>query len=258
MSRRRGPVVLLTDFGTRDWFVGVMKGVIKKQCQDADIIDICHEVDRQDVQQAEFVLRASRQWFPAGTIFLAIVDPGVGTDRDPVVIVDDAHDHFYVGPNNGLFGFLSGERTQASILRLPHNVGQEVSATFHGRDIFAVAAGRLAAGTDIEELSSGTTTILRLPGTSSNVDRGEIQYFDRFGNAITTIERASAPVDCVYIDGIEHAIRLVRTYADVPEGEALAYWGSAGLLEIGIRNGSARDVLALELKRHVRLNKTDD
>jgi S-adenosylmethionine hydrolase len=244
-------IVLLTDFGTRDWFVGVMKGVIKSICPVAELIDLCHEVEPQDIRQAEFILRVSRDYFPHGTIFLCVVDPGVGSDREPVIVHDEAAGHIFVGPNNGLFSFL-GDHAQPYVIAAPRESGQ-LSATFHGRDLFAPAAARLAAGADVSELVSDTTFIVRLESRVHAAGEGEILHFDRFGNAITGIPEGERGVGRTVLLASDMAVPVLRTYADAQYGAALAYWGSAGYLEIAVRNGNARQALGLKLHQRVRL-----
>jgi S-adenosylmethionine hydrolase len=256
-----GPIVLLTDFGTTDWFVGTMKGVIDQHCPGCKVIDLCHDIAPQNVRQGEFVLNISRPWFRPGTIFVAVVDPGVGTDRDAVIIEDPDAAHLFVGPNNGLFGFLS-ENSTVSCRRISPRIVPGIaplSSTFHGRDIFAPAAALLAAGNAVDSLAAEQVPIVRILGGSDKTGDGEIVHFDRFGNALTDIasEVIEDNVGLVRIVGFAAEIAVVRTYSDVQPGEPLAYRGSAGFLEIAIRNGSAHEELGLHLRQRVRLVRSN-
>lgn len=241
-------IALLTDFTNADWFVGVMKGVIAGLCPAANIIDICHEVERQNITHAAFILSVSRQWFPDGTIFVAVVDPGVGTQREGVIARSGSQ--YFVGPNNGLFGFLQEADTGV----IAEN-SAPASATFHGRDIFAPAAGRLAAGQPFASLVSRRTTLVPTPFPLISEDprEGEILYFDTFGNAISNlcIDRSGDLAQVILPDGLK--VPVVQTYADVPQGHALAYRGSAGYLEIAVNRGNAQKELQLQLRNRLKL-----
>lgn len=257
MTANPGPIAVLTDFGTTDWFVGTMKAVIDQHCPDCKVIDLCHDIAPQNVRQGELVLNFSRQWFRPGTIFLAVVDPGVGTEREAVVVQDNASEQMFVGPNNGLFGFLQ-QQPSAICRRISDRIASPTaaaSATFHGRDVFAPVAAMLAAGHTIESLTDHEVSIVHLAYPSDRTGDGEIVYFDRFGNALTDIaaDELGDDVKLVRIFGFAAEIAVVRTFSDVQPGEPLAYRGSAGYLEVGIRNGSAQEELGLHLRQRVRL-----
>jgi S-adenosylmethionine hydrolase len=251
-KRPRPLVALLTDFGYQDWFAGVLKGVIKRICPEAQVADITHGIAPQDVIGGALALVSARSYFPDHTIFLAVVDPGVGTSRQPVIV--RAGQQSFVGPNNGLFGLLARREPEISCRVIePRRVSQHPpSATFHGRDIFAPAAALLAAGCQWTRITAHPAAVQPLPladpVTDSVSATGEIIHFDRFGNAITSIEpehAAHLPAPHSVRVGTRRRLPLRLTYADVPAGQPLAYWGSAGFLEIGVNCGYDQEQLRL-------------
>ena len=253
-------VALVSDFGYEDWFAGVLKGVIKGLCHDAEIVDITHGIAPQDVTGGALVLASACNHFPDHTIFLAVVDPGVGTFREPVII--RAGRQSFVGPNNGLFGLIA-RRVPEAICRViePARVSEHPpSATFHGRDVFAPVAALLARGCTWTSIAPRATAIQPLPFDEPVTDAtsavGEIIHFDHFGNAIVSIEPAhAAHLRAPYAVRVAAGRRLplCTTYADMPAGQPLAYWGSAGFLEIGVNCGNAREQLRLKHGTRVAL-----
>ena len=244
-------IALLTDFGLRDHYVGVLKGVIAGICPDALIIDITHDIPPQDVRAAAFELEAAWPFFPSGTVFVAVVDPGVGTDRR--AIAARLNDKAFVGPDNGSVDlvFRDGpsevvELSNAEYARVP------VSHTFAGRDRFAPAAAWLARGVRLSNLGpavTGWSPQLYWPAPRVLADgvTGEILHVDRFGNLITNIGRAhwpsTAPAEiCVGAHGLA---RVVRTYGDGRKGELIALFGSTDRLEVAVASGSAAAHLGL-------------
>ncbi len=268
LQQRRPLIALLTDFGTEGWYVGVMKGVIKGICPDADIVDISHDVVPQGVIEGALMLSAAYAWFPPETIFLAVVDPGVGSARDPVLL--RAHGRWFIGPNNGLLGYVAQRDPDARCrilcekkFHLPHG-----SSTFHGRDVFAPAAAHLAAGVDPDALAPRSVDCFGLAASTAWYDRGavggDIIYFDHFGNAVTNIPeelfRKHFPGpdthDSINVHVADRVFTgLQRTYNDVKPGEALAYFGSMGNLEIAVNHCNAREILGLRLLDKVLLRK---
>jgi len=241
-------ITLTTDFGTADGFVGAMKGVIYSLCPDARVIDITHDIPPQDVVSAAFALEAAASHFPANSIHVCVVDPGVGSDRAPLYV--ETRKHFFIGPDNGIFDLVSAGRfVRAMKLSNPAFFIRDSSATFHGRDIFAPAAAHLANGASIDDMAEPVSSLVRLelsqPESKGDGIEAHIVHADRFGNLVTDLRRfefddwnrESRPVAltlCAFeIAGIS------RTYADVPEGSFLAYFGSSQRLEIGIRGGNA-------------------
>jgi S-adenosylmethionine hydrolase len=244
---------MITDFGYRDHYVGAMKGVIASIAPDTQLIDITHGIPPESIVAGAIALRESWRYFPPRTIFLAVVDPGVGTARAPIAIDTRAGARF-VGPDNGVLSLAASEAGIKRIVKLTSTRHRltNVSATFHGRDIFAPAAAHLSRGTPISALGPALRTIekfeLPRPVRSSRELRGEVIYVDGFGNLVTNIDRAAAAeFDAsfrhkslsVRIERGRAAIRIVDTYAALPKGAPLATFGSFGLLEIAVRDGNA-------------------
>lgn len=257
MPARRPLITLLTDFGSRDSYVGVLRGVIAGICPEAAVVDLTHEVPPQDVRAGAFQLLVACPYFPAGSVHLAVVDPGVGTDRRLVAV--EAGGHCFVGPDNGLLrwsveglagdGWRAVELTEQRYWLAP---ASEVSHTFHGRDIMAPVAAHLAAGVGLERLGSPVGSLAGAPLPRPVRDgerlRGEILHVDHFGNAITNVrqEHVSAPGGALRVDiGPRSLCGPVESYAGVAVGEPLVIWGSAGFLEVAVREGSAASSLGI-------------
>jgi S-adenosylmethionine hydrolase len=252
-------VTLTTDFGTRDAYVGAMKGVLLSIAPELAIHDVAHDVDPQRIEHGAAVLRGACPYFPSGTVHVGVIDPGVGTERAPVVIV--AGGHAFVGPDNGLFGpvvaRLGGAHAAYRIERTPalaHHLPRQRSSTFHGRDLFAPVAALLAAGIVAPSAVGPRHTVVQLPGTEPvrvpGGIEGQIAYYDHFGNAITNVPvqmlaELGQGERVVRLPGDRRAV-LRETYGDGAPGEILAVVGSEGLVEIAVRDGSARSTLALD------------
>jgi S-adenosylmethionine hydrolase len=250
----RPVITLTTDFGTTDGYLAAMKGVILSLCPEAALVDISHEVEPQAIRQAAYVLSTSAPYFPADSIHLVVVDPGVGSERWPIV-VRTGH-ACYVAPNNGVLSLvLDREPIQLAVhLTDPHYRLSEVSATFHGRDIFAPAAAHLARGVDPAQMGRqlSPSELVNLPSLSlqpqaSGSWQGEILHIDHFGNLITSFQISNAPLRLA-VTVSEHRIEpLQRTFADVSPGQMLIYRGSSGYLEIAVREGNAAAELAVRV-----------
>lgn len=258
--RSRPVVALLSDFGTDDWFVGAMKGEVLRLCPGATLVDITHAVPPGDIAAGARALEAARSSFPARTVFHAVVDPGVGSDRRAVIVRDGGQ--WFVGPDNGLFAFLGV--APCRVLPAISPVPGPPCSTFHGRDIFAPAAGRLARGDDPARLAPALATLSVFepdhpgPCIINDIAFGRIVGFDRFGNAITDIPWAfGAHTTQAAAAGPPHPRwPIVRCYADVPPGAPLAYWGATGHLEIAVRGGDARRSLSLHVTQAITLSGT--
>lgn len=224
-------VTLLTDFGTRDPYVGVMKGQILKGCPQARMVDLTHEVPPQNVVSAAFMVAKNYHWFPAGTVHLVVVDPGVGSSR--AAAAAQVGDHYFVFPDNGVLQWVLERTPEYRAVALP--VPQSASSTFHGRDVFAPAAGRLAAGADLDELGPELKELVSLEELP---EPSEVVWVDHFGNLITRVGRRG-DLKGVEIDGVEVPLRA--TYTEVERGQPLALWGSDDQLEISVREGSAAE-----------------
>lgn len=264
-------ITLLTDFGTQDTYVGVMKGVIASICPQARVIDLTHEVPPQDVKTGAFLLDISVDYFPQGTVHVAVVDPGVGTERKPIALRTDKA--FFVGPDNGIFTLVLQRYKALQVVQLdnpkyhlPHK-----STTFHGRDVFAPVAAHLASGVSLQELGTPVTRLHRLHLRPVRVDwqgiRATVVHIDRFGNAVTNLTREDYERWRAYWDVKEPAVRvgqegvllpICRTYGDVPCGQPLALFNSSDRLEIAVSSGSAEQVFNLRRGDVVRVLRREE
>jgi S-adenosylmethionine hydrolase len=245
----RPPVItLLTDFGTADPYVGMMKGVIAGICPIANVVDITHEVPPQDIRTGAFFLERSFRYFPAGTIHVAVVDPGVGTSRKPLAM--RAEGHLFVGPDNGLLCAGRG-RVEAVTLSRASYFRAAISRTFHGRDIFAPVAAHLAAGVPFESLGPAARRFVKLsqvrPRRTTRGLRGTVASVDRFGNLITNFDLAAwkSLRRPTIRAGSFAATRLSPSYAAVRSGELAVILGGYDLIEIAAREASAAKILGL-------------
>lgn len=245
-------ITLLTDYGIADSYVGEMKGVLLSAAPGVTLVDITHAIPPGDIASAGYVL--SRTWihYPRGTIHLAVVDPGVGTSR--AALAFRARDHFFVGPDNGLFsGVIRGAEVEAVALATPTSA----VPTFHGRDLFAPAAAALARGESLGALGeryAGTPRRVSgaVPRHDGKVVVGEVIYVDRYGNLITNLTPDLVP-SYASLEAESLVIGPVRTtFGDVPSGALLAYLGSGGTVEIAVRDGSAARRLGLGVGGMVR------
>jgi S-adenosylmethionine hydrolase len=248
-------ITLLTDFGTADYFVGAMKGVILSINPEARIVDITHEIPPQDIQAGAFTLHAVYQTFPAATIHVVVVDPGVGSARRPVLVCGGSQ--FFVGPDNGLFSFIFEREREARVFHLTNEnyFRQPVSRTFHGRDVFAPVAAALSKGVNAEQLGTEIKDYVRLDQLKpKQKDARSIQacviHIDRFGNCVTNLTSAEISEEviargvCLTINGRE-ITSVHRFFAEGQQaaGELFAIWGSAGYLEIAAFHDSAAQLL---------------
>lgn len=228
--------MLLTDFGLQDPYVGIMKGVIATVAPGLPVIDLSHGVPPQDVRTGALFLESAWRWFPVGSVFCCVVDPGVGSQRRPVILKSSGR--FFVGPDNGLLSLVPpGDWWEIRVEEeLP-------SRTFHGRDLFAPVAARLAQGAEPTTLGNPIADPAKL-----SLPEDEILFFDQYGNAITSLRGGVA--GALEVEGQRWPIH--RTYAEVEMGAPLALTGSTGRLELSVRNGSARDEGALAVGMKVR------
>ncbi|HEX8287691.1 MAG TPA: SAM-dependent chlorinase/fluorinase [Pyrinomonadaceae bacterium] len=251
-------IALLTDFGTADYYVGAMKGVILSINSVARVVDITHEVSPQDIASASFILRACYGNFPQKTIFVAIVDPGVGSPRKAILV--ETEDYFFIAPDNGLLSFVFNEKKIFRVFELTNEKFflPRFSSTFHGRDIFAPCAAYLSNGTEPEEFGNEIKDFvcyqeLKPQTSDENEIEATIINIDRFGNIVTNIKQENAPNDFVLsIDGniIE---KLYEYYSEAIDSEAFMIWGSAGYLEISVFKDSAAKKLAAQTGQKIKL-----
>lgn len=272
-------IALLTDFGTKDYFVGAMKGVILSINEAAQIIDITHEIPAQNIDAASFTLRACYLDFPKQTIFVAVVDPGVGSNRRAILV--ETTDYFFIAPDNGLLSFVFEENrsprvskgetldsvlahARASVYEITNKnffAAREISRTFHGRDVFAPAAAHLSNGiapfefgAEIEDFVQ--TKIEKPRKTSENRTEAAIIHADRFGNLITNLRAEDLPEKfTIEING-KTIDKLQSFFAEARRGELFMIMGSAGFLEIAAFHDSAAKQLAVQSGQQIYVTKS--
>jgi S-adenosylmethionine hydrolase len=261
IENRRWPIItLLTDFGLKDPYVASLKGVILTINPRCRIIDITHQVNPHDIEEGAFILANAYSAFPKGTIHLSVIDPGVGSQRKPILFV--TKNYFFIGPDNGLFTLALRKETVRQAVGLTNRKYflPKVSATFHGRDIFAPVAARLSLGTKPEtfgdEINSWTELPFQKPSTKGEKLAGKIVHIDTFGNLVSNIGQKQF---FEFVRGHSFAITagrrvihvLKKGYWEGKRNELMALFGSGGFLEISVRESSAQK--ALKIKRGDRV-----
>ncbi len=258
----RPVVAFLTDFGTRDHYAGVMKGVVLSICPDVTAVDVTHDLPPHDLVAAAYELAATYRYFPPGTIFVTVVDPGVGSSRRGIAV--EAGDWKFVAPDNGVMTMVLRETPAKKVVELTERryARPTISRTFEGRDRFAPAAAWLAKGINITALGRPAHDLVELDLPVMEETREEITgavvRIDRFGNAITNIDRKTferlAAGRTVVIEAAGKPIeRLVATYAEIPAGDVCALFGSADHLELASQSGSAATLRGLAFGTRVRV-----
>jgi S-adenosylmethionine hydrolase len=231
-------ITFTSDFGANGWFVAAVKGEIIKLAVDVRIVDITHNIIPHDIRSAAFLLHAVYDNFPKGTIHLAVVDPGVGGDRKPIIV--ESRDHLFVGPDNGLFSYVYDRASKVYEII----VESIVSSTFHARDIFGPTAARLAMGRASQALGQLFDDYLRfeIPGVRKEGKRlfAEIVYIDHFGNLITNIP-IQHKIETLRVS--DHVVDVKNDYGAGKPGELICVPGSIGYYEIACNKGSAREML---------------
>jgi S-adenosylmethionine hydrolase len=253
-------ITLLTDFGSQDYFVGAMKGAILSRNSDAHIVDITHEIPPQDIRAAAFNLLAAYQEFPAGTIHVAVVDPGVGSARRGIIV--ECAGQFLVGPDNGVFSWIC-EREQSFIavhLANEKFFRHPVSDTFHGRDIFAPTAAALSSGVALNEFGPVIDDLIQLESlepkrVDGRVIEATIIHIDRFGNCITNLSRDHFAAGAKLVINGREVSAFRQFFADSEENhdELFLLFGSAGFLEIAAQETSAAKILSVRRGDRVTL-----
>jgi S-adenosyl-L-methionine hydrolase (adenosine-forming) len=253
----RPVIALLTDFGVTDHYVGAMKGAILTICPEAGIVDLVHDLAPHDIEGGAWCLAAAYRAFPPGTVFVAVVDPGVGSTRRALAI--ECNGQFFIGPDNGIFTYVLSEAgdyrmhviTNWALMR------PQVSATFHGRDVFGPVAAHLVRGVPLDEIGPLADSPVMFPLHSMRQKgpgewEATVVSVDRFGNLTTSlyerdlagmlVQAENDPTEVVVVvEGV--VIPLVHAYSDVAEGEACALVGSTARLEIAVNLGNAAQVL---------------
>lgn len=238
MSKVSKVLTLTTDFGYRDHYVGVMKGVVASLAPGVQIFDITHDVPSFAIAEGAFVIAQAWRFYPEGTVHAVVVDPGVGSLRAPIAAA--AGGHFFVAPDNGVLSRVLESVGTFSMRRVAtrHGLGA-ISRTFHGRDLFAPVAARLVAGLPFEDVGPSVAEAVRLPPVAVADGNGSVLHVDRFGNIVTSFR----PDDLddgtgLAVGGTVVSLRA-DSYADAPQGELFLIVGSSGYVEISINQGSA-------------------
>ncbi|MBI4263963.1 MAG: SAM-dependent chlorinase/fluorinase [Acidobacteria bacterium] len=260
----RPVIALLTDFGTRDHYAGTMKGVALGICPDVTLVDITHDISPHDVLGGALELAASYKYFPSGTIFLVVVDPGVGSQRR--ALAADAGGYRFVAPDNGVLTMVFKEAAPKRVVELTERryARPTVSRTFEGRDRFAPAAAWLAKGIELTGLGRALASWqwLEVPEPAVTGDEivGEVLRVDRFGNLVTNVDRRTferfAGGGAIEIAAGTHAVdKVVATYAEAEPGSVCAVFGSTEHLEVAVNGGSAAERLGLARQARVTISR---
>jgi len=243
-------IAILTDFGLTDNYTGVMKGVILKINPNVNIIDISHDIEPQDISGAALILKGSYKYFPKKTIFLVVVDPGVGSGRLPIIVY--SRNYIFVGPDNGVLNLAAKEDGIKRIIEIRNKKYfiKPVSDTFHGRDIFAPASAYLSKGKSGNllgpSLDSMKELVIPKPEIDKNIIKGKVIHIDRFGDLVTNIDRKlfyRITKNKKFRIKIKNKFlsSIAKSYKSVRPGEPLAIFGSLNFLEISVNGGSAQE-----------------
>ncbi len=262
LGAQKMPIVLLTDFGNSDGYAGILRGVLAQWAPKTPVIDLAHEIPPYDVVQAGLILYQAYSFFPKGSIFVAVVDPGVGSARRPLLV--KTQDYYFIGPDNGLFNLALFEQKIEKIIELtnPDYFLKKVSSTFHGRDIFAPVAAHLSMGTPLQHFGPELSHIQKLaeftPEEKKGAILGRILSIDRFGNLITNLRRAYLlerfPNLAFQVTVKNKTLRDLKThYAQGEKKKPFLVFGSSNLLEIAVNQGSAAGLLQLKRKDTLRV-----
>jgi len=267
VANKRAVIALMTDFGLGDGYAGVMKGVIAGIAPDVQVIDITHEIAPQQIASGAWILAEAYRYFPRGTVFTCVVDPGVGSARGAIAL--HAGDWLFVGPDNGLFSYIYTEQPvhEAVMLANAQYRLPQVSTTFHGRDVFAPAAAYLARGVSLSDFGPAIdpATLVRLTVQQAVRQNGTITacivHIDHFGNIVTNIPLTLVPelfgeqvqVRCIFADSGAVVEQHSRFFAAGSGGVPFLYNDSAGTIGVAVRNGNAATALGARLGSQVTL-----
>ncbi len=268
-----GLIIMITDFGGKDFYIGAMKGAMYKVFPQARIDEISHEVSKFDIQEGAYTLAKAAPEFPQGTVFVAVVDPGVGTSRKPIAL-KTRNGNYFVAPDNGLLTLVGQVMGVVEVRELTNQeVMRQViqSSTFHGRDIFGPAAAYLAKGFPFEKVGPVLKEYIRLPISFAKVANGEIvgqiDVIDEYGNAITNIRsdlfaaldiRQGQTIEVDFDNRQKIHCEYVKAYGDVPVGDYVGLFGSGGIFEVAINQGNLARYLKLKTSGEIIVRKISD
>lgn len=249
MSTKRKIITLTTDFGTLDGYAGIVKGVILGICDSVSLVDLSHDLPPWNISAASWIIGNSHTYFPAGTIHVGVVDPGVGSKRRAIAV--EAAEQFFIGPDNGIFSHIlhNYENARAYELNKDHYWRKEISSSFHARDLFGPVAAHFASGISLKELGEeiDVSNLIRLPARSLKVKQnrveGSVAYVDRFGNLITNIKKDLVKNAALCQVGKRSIGRIGHSYWSGDHGTPVAFIGSHGFLEIAVTQGRADEKL---------------
>lgn len=272
-AQTNGLIIMITDFGVKDFYVGAMKGAMYKVFPQAKIDEISHQVSKFDIKEGAYTLAKAAPEFPPGTVFVGVIDPGVGTQRKPIVI-KTKNGNYFVAPDNGLLTLIGGSMGVAAVREITNRdvMRQDVqSSTFHGRDIFGPAAAHLAKGFAFEQIGPVLKEYVRLPiSFAKMVDAaivGQIDVIDEYGNVITNIRpdlfeglgiQGSQTLEVEFSTQQKIRCKYVRAYGDVPVGDYVGLFGSGGVFEVAINQGNLAKQLKLETSEEIIVHKVSD
>lgn len=243
-------IVLLTDFGESE-YVGVMKGVIHSHCDSVTIIDLTHSITPQSIREAAWILLNSYKYFPKHSVFVCVVDPGVGTSRDVVLV--ETPEYVFIGPDNGLLYPTATAIRSYKVYSI--DISPTASNTFHGRDVFAVIAGKYKSGVKSQDLGKPKKRLTTALAFILEGRTGEIVRVDRFGNIITNIPPEQSKTLEVKYESKNLRLPLVETYAEGPSRGLFLVVGSYGTLEIAAQNQSAFNLLPVTIGQRITIQK---
>ena len=240
-------IILLTDFGQSE-YVGVMKGVISNIAHQAKIVDLCHDIHPQSIIEASWLLKNNYKYFPQGSIFCCVVDPGVGTERKALAVKTGSY--YFVAPDNGLLWETLKAQSIIDIRQIP--VPEDASRTFHGRDVFAKAAGNINKG-NFESIGEKIEEIEKLELYRSQRE-GIVVRIDRFGNIITNLPKLDKEQYSVQIDRNRYTMRYFPNYDVAAQGELFLIEGSCNTLELSLKKANANDKLHLKPGQRIKIS----
>jgi S-adenosylmethionine hydrolase len=272
-AQTNGLIIMITDFGFKDFYVGAMKGAMYKVFPQAKIDEISHGVSKFDIKEGAYTLAKAAPEFPLGTVFVGVIDPGVGTQRKPIAM-KTKNGNCFVAPDNGLLTLIGDTMGVAEVREITNRdvMRQDLqSSTFHGRDIFGPAAAHLAKGIAFEKVGPVLKQYVRLPISLAEVlgdtIAGQIDVIDEYGNAITNIRpdlfeklgiQGGQTIEVEFDNQKKVRCKYVKAYGDVPVGDYVGLFGSGGVFEVAINQGNLAGQLKLETSVELSVRKVSD